>query len=105
VLDLFRRRAAPADAAPGPDSRWRHAADVTSTREGDRTVLLDHRAGAYFGLDEVGTRVWELLGGGASLGSAVDVLAEEYDAPREVLQRDAAELVSRLLQNKLLVAR
>jgi hypothetical protein len=105
VLELFRRKAASPDAAPGPESRYRHAADVTSTREGDRTVLLDHRAGSYFGLDEVGTRVWELLGTGASLGAVVDALAEEYDAPREVLERDTAQIVSRLRSNNLLTTR
>jgi hypothetical protein len=104
MLDIFRRKPAPAEPPAGPETRWRHAADVTSTREGDRTVLLDHRAGAYFGLDEVGTRVWELLGGGASLAGVVDALAEEYDAPREVLERDTAEIVSRLRQSKLLIA-
>ena len=104
MLDLFRRKAAPAEPVPGPESRWRHSADVTSTREGDRTVLLDHRAGAYFGLDEVGTRVWELLGEGASLAGVVDALAEEYDAPREMLQRDTTEVVLRLRKSNLLVA-
>jgi hypothetical protein len=102
VLELFRRRPASSDTAPSPESRYRHAAGVTSTREGDRTVLLDHHAGAYFGLDEVGTRVWELLGTGASLGAVVDALAEEYDAPRDVLERDTAQIVLRLRSNKLL---
>lgn len=104
MLRLFRSKAPRADAAPGPGSRWRHSPDVTSTREGDSTVLLDHRAGAYFGLDEVGTRVWELLGTGASLTAVVDTLAEEYEVPRAVLERDTTEIVSRLRQSNLLVA-
>ncbi|HEX6041227.1 PqqD family protein [Longimicrobium sp.] len=104
MLDLFRRKPARADAPPAPDARYRHAAQVTSTREAGRTVLLDHRGGAYFGLDEVGTRVWDLLGGGASLASAVDVLADEYDAPRNVLEHDVAEIVSRLVKSNLLEA-
>ena len=102
MLDLFRRKPARTHAPPASDALYRHAAHVTSTREGGRTVLLDHGGGAYFGLDEVGTRVWNLLGGGAPLGSAVDVLAEEYDAPRDVLARDVAEIVSRLVENNLL---
>lgn len=105
MLDIFRRKAVRTDAAPGPDTGWRHAEDVTSTREGDRTVLLDHRGGAYFGLDEVGTRVWDLLGEGASLGAVIDTLAEEYDAPREVLERDTAKIVLRLRESNLLVTR
>jgi hypothetical protein len=103
VLNLFRRRTAAADAAPELDAHFRHAPEVTSTREGDRTVLLDHRGGAYFGLDEVGTRVWELLGGGASLGQAIDALTDEYDAPREVLARDASALVSSLRGTGLVI--
>lgn len=103
MLNLFRR-AAHAAAPPTPDARYRHAAQVTSTREGDRTVLLDHRGGAYFGLDEVGTRVWDLLGGGTSLGAVVDVLADEYDVPRDVLEHDVSAIVSRLIKSNLLEA-
>ncbi|MBB4638476.1 PqqD family peptide modification chaperone [Longimicrobium terrae] len=103
MLNLFRRGSAATAAAPGPEARFRHSPQVTSTREGDRTVLLDHRGGAYFGLDEVGTRLWELLGGGSSLNEVAGALAAEYDAPADVLRRDTIELVSRLRAAGLVV--
>ena len=100
MLNLFRRGTA---ATPGLEARFTPAPHVTSTREGDRTVLLDHQGGAYFGLDEVGTRVWDLLGGGATLAEVADALAAEYDAPVDVLRRDTQQLVSRLRGSGLVV--
>ena len=38
-------------------------------------VLLDLESERYFGLDPVGTRIWALLGEGASIGAVVETLA------------------------------
>lgn len=106
MLDLFRRKPRVAEPAAVPlDGRWRAAAGVAATGEGGRTVLLDPAAGEYYGLDEVATRVWELLGGGATLAQAVDALEAEYDAPRPVLEADARALVARLAALRLLKPR
>ncbi|HEX8694289.1 MAG TPA: PqqD family protein [Longimicrobium sp.] len=105
MFRLFRRTQASAAApAPAPGARFRAAPSVTCTRDGGRTVLLDHRAGEFYGLDEVATRLWELLGGGATLAEAVDALEAEYEAPREVLERDAAALAARLVSLGVLEA-
>jgi hypothetical protein len=103
LFNLLRRPRGGPVAPPAPDARFTPSPSVVFTREGERTILLDHRQGQYFGLDEVGTRVWELLSGGASLARAADALEAEYEAPREVLERDAAALAARLEELKLLV--
>ena len=105
MLDRIFRKSRPDPGPPPPETRFAPAPGVVFTREGGRTVLLDARAGEYFGLDEVGTRVWELLGGGADLRGVADALEAEYDAPRETLARDAAELAAKLEAHGLLVRR
>lgn len=104
MFRLFNRSRG-AFAAPAPGDRFAAAPGVAFTREGGRTILLDPDAGEYFGLDEVGSRIWELLGDGATLAQAVDALEAEYEAPRDVLERDAAALVADLLRMKLLARR
>lgn len=66
-------------------------------------VLLDLKSGAYFGLDTVGTRIWELLDRDVPLSQITAALEEEFDAPREVLDRDTAAFV-RTLEEKGLVS-
>ncbi len=92
------------DAAPPPlDAAFRHADKVVSAREGDRTVLLDPVRGEYYGLDEVGSRVWELLPDHPSAAALAERLLDEYDAPRDTLAADTAALLGKLASLKLLV--
>ena len=65
-------------------------------------VLLDTVGGAYFGLNAVGTRAWELIGaGGTTKGELVGALLAELDVTREVLDRDVDELLAGLSQRGL----
>ena len=65
----------------------------------DIFVLLDLRAGNYFGLDEVGALVWQKVRDGMSIGEIAEDLAGEFPVEKEVLVRDivafASELVAR----------
>ncbi|HEX6748702.1 MAG TPA: PqqD family protein [Longimicrobium sp.] len=74
-----------------------------AAQEGDRTVLLDPVQGEYFGLDEVGTRIWALLPEHPTAAALADRLFDEYDAPRETLAGDAARLLGQLAAMKLVV--
>ncbi len=50
-------------------------------------VILDLDKGCYFGLDEVGTRVWQLMSEGSTLEQAVERLQPEYEvAPPRMLE-------------------
>jgi hypothetical protein len=71
--------------------------------EGERTVLLHPTEGEYFGLDEVGTRIWALLPDHPTAAALADRLFDEYDAPRETLAVDAARLLGQLAAMKLVV--
>ncbi|RPH97014.1 MAG: PqqD family protein [Lysobacterales bacterium] len=66
------------------------------------TVLLDLASEQYFGLDAVGTRVWQLLGAGASAEAVVETLLEEYEVEREQLAADIDELLGRLAEAGLI---
>jgi hypothetical protein len=68
-------------------------------------VLLDPSGGEYFGLDEVGARIWELLPGHPTASGLGERLTEEYDAPRERLEADAAAFLGELDRLGLVVRR
>lgn len=84
------------------DSRLIPAKHVVSTVHGTRTVLLDSRSGRYYGLDEVGSRIWSLARAGFTLTTIADKLAQEYDAPVEQLQEDVRGFLSELKQSRLM---
>lgn len=90
------------DAGPASlETAYRRVEHVLSAGEGDRLVLLDPQGGEYFGLDEVGTRIWELLPTHPTPHALADRLLDEYDAPRETLAADAARLLAELAGLKL----
>jgi hypothetical protein len=66
------------------------------------TVLLNLETEKYFGLDAVGTRMWELVTQLPSIDAAYGKLAEEYEAEPEQLRKHLTELLGQLVENGLL---
>jgi hypothetical protein len=66
-------------------------------------VLLDLSSGTYFGLNEVGTRVWQLAAGNRDEAQIVAALADEYDADRAVIAGDVAALLADLRTRRLIL--
>jgi hypothetical protein len=84
-------------------TRVRPAKDVLYRDLAGESVLLDVASGSYFGLDEVGTRIWALLVAGEPLDRIVAALAAEYDAPADRLRADLLALVEELHASKLVL--
>ena len=86
--------ASPADVTF--DSILRRSDDVLFQEVGGEAVLLDLASEQYFGLDPVGTRIWELLDGQTALEQVHATLCGEFDAPAERIQADLLALVQEL---------
>ena len=65
-------------------------------------VLLNLNTESYFGLDEVGARMWTLLTESDSIQTAYEVLVEEYDVTPEQLRADLTDLIDRLAEQGLI---
>lgn len=70
---------------------------------GDETVLLELGSGRYYGLDPIGTRLWQLLVEMKSTEDVVAAASEEFDVAPAQLAKDIATLVSELAARKLVV--
>jgi len=70
--------------------------DVISQEVSGETVLLDLESENYFGLDEVGTRIWQLIKETNDLKAIYDTLLTEYDVKEERLQQDLDTLLSEI---------
>ena len=64
-------------------------------------VVLDMKAGRYFGLNGVGARIWRLLEADGRLRTVFAALCEEYDAAPDDIERDLLALVGRLVEARL----
>jgi coenzyme PQQ synthesis protein D (PqqD) len=72
------------------------SADVLSREVDGETVLLDLKGEGYYGLDSVGTRIWQLLRGGVGLDDVVAQLSSEYEIDRARLEADLLQLLQEL---------
>jgi len=66
------------------------------------SVLLNLDSERYFGLDDVGTRMFSLLSSSDSIEAAWRVLLEEYEVEPDVLKADLLSLADSLIQQGLL---
>ena len=69
---------------------------VVAAELDDESVLLDVSSGLYYGLDEVGSRIWTLLNEALDLETIVSRLADEYEAAPDELRRDVVAFVDAL---------
>jgi hypothetical protein len=68
---------------------------------GGETVVLDLKTERYLGLDEVGTRMWNLLLASGSIESASKALLQEYDVEPSRLEGDLRQFVDKLIDHGL----
>ena len=59
-------------------------------------VLLDMASGKYFGLNEVGSRVWELIEKGEPVGTIRAAIVREFEVDDARAGEDLAALVTEL---------
>lgn len=78
-------------------------AAVMAREIGGETVILDLDGGTYFGLDAVGTRIWQLLGEGKTLAEVCDAMIAGYEVSRSDIERDVIALAESLRERQLIV--
>jgi Coenzyme PQQ synthesis protein D (PqqD) len=65
-------------------------------------VLLNLETERYFGLDETGTRMWQLATTAPNIDTAYRQLLDEYDVGPDTLRENLAELLEKLADSGLL---
>jgi hypothetical protein len=79
--------------------------DASVFREIDgEAVVLNLTSGMYFGLNAVGTRVWQLIEALGALDAVCTALVDEFDVTKEVASADLTRLVAELSDRGLVDA-
>ena len=76
---------------------------VVSAELDGEMVLLNIETGVYFGLDPLGTRIWQLLAEGGDEDTIVQAIHAEYDVELAILRADHARFLDMLTEKGLVL--
>ena len=71
---------------------------IITRKLGNELVVLNISNGEYYGLNEVGARVWEFMAGGKRFDEISKTLVNEYDVAESVVENDLTRLLKELLE-------
>lgn len=66
------------------------------------SVLLNLETERYFGLDDMGTRMWQVVTAAPNIDAGFQLLIDEFEVAPETLRANLLDLLSRLIENGLL---
>ena len=70
--------------------------DIIASDIDDEVVMMSVEKGQYYGLDSIGSRVWELIGKPIKVSELIDALLLKYDVDRETCERDVLAFLEKL---------
>lgn len=76
--------------------------DVLVQELDNSTVILNLNTEQYYGLDEVGQRIWQLFSEHQNTQIVRDIIVQEYDVHPDLLEADIARLIIELSEAKLI---
>jgi hypothetical protein len=79
--------------------------DQVSSDLSVETILLSLRSGMYYGLQQVGTRIWELAREPIRVADIRDTITGEYDVEPERCERDILAFLQQLATEGLIEVR
>lgn len=79
-----------------PGTRVVAVRDQASATMPDETIILGMREGAYYGVSQVGTRIWELAATPTTLGAIHAAITAEYDVSPASAWTDLVSFITAL---------
>ena len=78
------------------------ADDLTSANLQGEAVILNLKSGSYFGVNEVGARILELVKEPVTVSAILSILSKEYDVDREMLETDVVGFLREMQDQHLI---
>ena len=76
--------------------------DQVTAKVDDEVVMMSMQQGEYYGLDSIGSRIWELFAKPNSVENIIGTLMQEYDVDRKTCEKDVQEFIQKLVDKGLL---
>lgn len=84
------------------DAKVAVVSDQVSTSLEDETVILHLKDGVYYGLDPVGSRIWNLLQEPRTVQDIRNIILNEYDVDPQRCEQDLLHLLKKLANRGLI---
>jgi len=75
--------------------------DMLSAEIGGEAVMMSIENGAYFGLNPVATRIWDLIEQPKTVAELVQVITDEYEVEAAQCEADVQGFVSDMIERGL----
>lgn len=85
------------------NARWLISDQAIANTVGDEMVVLHLANGTYFGLDPVGSLLWETLAKGELPSAACDLILDRFEVDRATAEDDLRAFMEELAQGDLIV--
>ena len=76
--------------------------DIVASDIDDEKVMMSVAKGHYYGLDSIGSRVWDLIGKPIKVSDLIAALLLNYDVDRETCERDVLAFLEELNDDGIL---
>lgn len=85
-----------------PSTKFKISDSVFHSDVENEKVILSLKNGAYYGLEELGARIWNLLEQSKSFIEIRETIVKEYEVEDEECERDLQELLQELIEAELI---
>jgi hypothetical protein len=88
----------------GADTLLHRKKDLLFNQIDGEVVMLSIENSEYYGMDRVGSRIWELLEQPVQFSKLIATLLEEYEVTEEKCREDTLAFLGRLAEKNIIVA-
>jgi len=85
----------------GPDFILRRKQDQLFSEIDGEVVMLSVENSEYYGMDKIGSRIWQLIEKPVTLKQLIGILLNEYEVPEEQCKEDTLKFIEQLLEKDL----
>jgi predicted RND superfamily exporter protein len=85
----------------GPDTILKRKQDQLFSEIDGEVVMLSIENSEYYGMDKVGSRIWQLIEKPVSLNQLIGILLDEYEVTEEQCTEDTLKFIDQLMEKEL----
>ena len=75
--------------------------EVFASEIDNEVVMMNVESGKYYGMDAIGSRIWELIKEKVQVTEVIETLLEEYDVSWEQCRKDVLDFLNELYAQNL----
>jgi hypothetical protein len=77
--------------------------DLVFSKIDDEIIMMSIKNGEYYGLDNIGSRIWEIIEKPVTLKEVVEMLKNEFEVTDEQCRSDVIGFLSALINKELVI--